>query len=241
MENKVSKMNLLATKSLIKLLFLMSKEKNRLNDDFQNNYALCQEIANKIINDLNISFDVIGAENIPTDASTLITPNHRGFFDILILLSIIDRPTSFATAKELYNVPILKQYIESINCISIDRETSDMDEIKKQMKAMSNSIANGCTVVFPEGCANHYGDEISEFKKGAFVSAPKLDPYIVPTYIDLGKTRNFSQWLVPSEKITVSIGEPFKPSQISDRKLRPEEICEYTQEKVLELKRQITK
>ena len=207
-----------------------------LTEDFSNNYKICHELCTKILNETNAKLLVEGIKNIPSTGSILITPNHISFFDIILLLSIIDRPISFAAAKELYSYPLLNEYIRSLNCVSIDRNTSDYREMKQQLSNINNAIKENGLIVFPEGECS-YNQEINEFKKGAFMNLFKSNTLIVPTYISTPSIIKIGKWTIPKDSISVVFGTPFKVENEFDRKPKSEDIAELTRLKVLELKK----
>lgn len=219
--------------SFIKDLY---KNEKYLNGDMDNNYELTRRACQNLIDRLNISFNVSGVDNIPNENS-LIASNHISFFDIIALVSSIDKSIPFAAAKELMNYPILKNYISSIECVLIDRETDNLKVMKEQLKNMEDTIKNKGLILFPEGeCSYGEFEGLREFKKGGFISVNKNDIQIVPTYIRYKDIYKIGKWILPIEEIDVTFGEPFRPSQITDKKIKTEELAQYTQKKVLELR-----
>lgn len=219
------------------LIGKMIINKRKLSDDIDNNYKICRDISKSIIEKSGVEFLVSGVNNIPDNGSVLIASNHRSFFDIIVLIAAIERTMSFVVADELYNYPFLKEYIDSINCVSVDRETTDPTALKKQLSDMKNRLKDDGLILFPEGKCNYLEDEIDEFKKGGFVAARNCKSIIVPTYIDVSNVTKLGRWVVPKDKIKVTFGNSFMPTDISDKKLSSSDIANYTRYKVLELKR----
>ena len=224
---------------LSSLIIDLKKNEKRLNDDKENNYIVCQEVCKKLIESTNVEHMVIGKENIPKDEPILITSNHTSFYDIFLLVSIIDRYTTFAAAKELMKYPILNKYISSIDCVLIDRTTEDLKYMKEQLLKMENAIKSGGLILFPEGECSYFNGDIKEFKKGGFMAASKLDVKIVPTYINYTDIKKVGKWFIPTKEVQVKFGNSFIPSKISDKRINAKFLSEYTREKVLELKRSI--
>lgn len=224
----------------IDLVYGMLKYRLKLNEDFNNNYMICQKICQHVIKSSGIKLTVNGKENIPAEGSVLIASNHRSFFDIIVLLASIDRAMSFVVAKELCEYPVLKKYIESINCIPVNREETDITKMKAQLRNMSDALQENGLILFPEGACNYFEDEVAEFKKGGFKGAKTHNSAIVPTYINMGKIKNLGRWVIPTEEVTVTFGEAYKMSNNNNELIKPNEIANYTREKVLELKRTST-
>ena len=221
---------------LISLINDFIKNEKYLTDDLENNYRICQEICRNVIYSCDIPLIISGKDNIPKNDSILITPNHTSFFDIFLLISCIDRYIPFAAARELMNYPILNKYIESIDCVLIDRYTKDLNIIKNQLQNIENAINNNGLILFPEGECS-YNDEINEFKKGGFMAASKLNTIIIPTYIDINRIKKIGKWCLPKDQVTITFGEPFKPKDVFKDRINSKKLSEYTRNKVLELKK----
>ena len=65
---------------------------------------------------------VKGLENIPDDQTVLFMANHQSFFDIPLLMSVIDVPKGFIAKKELENWPGISTWMRYIRCIFMDRQ-----------------------------------------------------------------------------------------------------------------------
>lgn len=215
------------------------KNEKNLNDDFNNNYKICQGICKRVVESCNVPVIINGSENIPDEGSLLICSNHTSFYDIFALVSCIDRSMSFAAAKELMKYPLLKKYIKAINCVLIDRKTEDLKAMKSQLQDMEEAIKNGGLILFPEGECSYLDDEIKPFKKGGFMAASKLDTTIVPTYIKMENMKKIGKWYIPTDEVEITFGEPFIPSEVFNGKASAKKVTEYTREKVLELRKKV--
>ena len=91
-----------ATYILLSFIIEMIKNKKNLNDELENNYNVCKNFCQNVVDKSKINYIVNGKENIPDKGPLLIASNHRSFFDILLLISAIDRSMPYAAAKELY-------------------------------------------------------------------------------------------------------------------------------------------
>lgn len=225
-----------STSVFLSLICTLIKYKKYINEDFNNNYDICKTISEKMIKKTGVEFEVIGKENIPEDGPTLVTSNHRSFFDIFSLVYAIDRSMSFAAAKELLSYPLIAKYINSIECVLIDRNTKDLKAMREQLINMENIINKNGLVIFPEGECSYYDTELKEFKKGGFMSTTKSDVSIVPTYIDYESMSKVRKWMIPTGKTTIVFGEPFIPREELGKRVTPLEVANYTRNKVLELK-----
>lgn len=225
-----------ATKSIVSLSWNLIKNKHKLNDNFENNYSLCKKASEKAINNSKVEFLIEGVNNIPKEGPTLIISNHRSFFDIFALVKAIDRPMSFASAIELMNYPVLNKYIKGIECVLIDRNTTDLKKMKEQLLEMEKTIIKNGLILFPEGECSYETDELKPFKKGGFMAATKNNVQIVPTYINYEAMSRVCKWMVPTAKTTIVFGKAFRPKDVFKDRLKAEEVAEYSRNKVLELK-----
>ncbi len=227
------KINLIT--SLLCLVKEMLINFNNLNDDIKNNYDICQKICYQVIQRTHIDLNIINHKNIPVDSNFLLVSNHRSFFDILLLLSTIGQPLGFVAAQELYNIPILKTYMNSLECIAVDRNTESRTKIKKQLNDIYTYLAKKNLILFPEGQCNYANDELLKFKKGCFTKLRDLNIFIVPTYININSFSHIGKWYVPKNKVDISFGEPFRPLDINE-KPTTSELVDYTRKKIIDLK-----
>ncbi|MBU3137847.1 1-acyl-sn-glycerol-3-phosphate acyltransferase [Clostridium gasigenes] len=132
----------------------------------------------KLLKILNVKVNVHGKENLPKDKNVLFIGNHQGNFDIPIYISCIDMPKGFVAKIELTKMAGVKNWMEYMNCIFMDRSS-----IRKAGEAIItgiNSLKSGNSlVVFPEGTRSK-GDKMGEFKAGSFKLATKSKVPIVP-------------------------------------------------------------
>ena len=65
---------------------------------------------------------VKGKENIPTDRAVLFIGNHRSIFYIVLVDTLMIRPTGFLAKKEIAKVPLLNVWIAFIHTLFLDRK-----------------------------------------------------------------------------------------------------------------------
>ena len=197
-------------------LFQMLINRFKLSDDIDRNYSIARGICKRTLNTARITVEGIGSENIPNASAVVIIPNHKSLFDIMALLLTVDRTMSVVAAKEMY-IPVLKKYIDAIDCVQIDRFIKtqvDKKEVVRTQKEISNHLISGhCVTIFPEGRLI-LGDDLGEFKTASFKAPLRTDAYIVPTYIhgSEGINRKGRWFFFPKTHITVTFGKPIKPS-----------------------------
>lgn len=142
-------------------------------------YQIIKDVCNKVNKYAHVKITCTGTENLPKESGFLITPNHQGLFDVLLLADTCDIPVSVVMRKDLENLPILKQVLKALEGKAIDRE--DPRQGMKIIKEMAEEMSNGRNyVIFPEGTRSKNGNIPGEFKGGTFKSAVKVKAPIVP-------------------------------------------------------------
>lgn len=143
---------------------------------------------------------VFGEENIPKDLPVVFMSNHQGNFDIPLLMVYINKFKGFVAKTELKKVPILRIWMEKLNCLFMDRE--DLRQSAKTIIEGIKLIKEGHSlVIFPEGTRSK-GEPMGEFKAGSFKLATKPKVPIVPITI------------VGSYKLMEENGNKIKPADV---------------------------
>ena len=159
----------------------------------------------KLISHINDGFDVKlhveGKENLPEGPFCLF-PNHLSAYDPLVLISILDKPTSFVAKKEVEKQPFIRKCLRVIDGVSIDRK-----KLKQSLQVMlhvENDLKEGNKnwIIFPEGMRNKDPfANVKEFHHGSFRPAFKANIPIVPVAIYgtqrvLKKNTKYKQYLI---------------------------------------------
>lgn len=125
---------------------------------------------------------VKGEENIPKDGAVLFVSNHQSNFDLAVFLGCIHKPKGYIAKIEVLKIPVLKAYMEFMQCIFMDRS-----DFKKSAKAILDGVdilkGGQSLVIFPEGTRSK-GGPVGEFKAGSFKLATKSKVPIIPVTID---------------------------------------------------------
>lgn len=130
---------------------------------------------------MGTTYEVYGKENL-IDGPCLYVANHQSYFDIPLMVQIIDKPIGFVAKKEMKKVPVMGTWVKRINSVFIDREN-----IREALKTISEGIENikkGYSMfIFPEGTRSK-GGPVKDFKKGSLKLATKTGVPIIPITID---------------------------------------------------------
>ncbi|MDX1829602.1 MAG: lysophospholipid acyltransferase family protein [Lutibacter sp.] len=144
-------------------------------------------------------------QSIEKDKSYMFCPNHTSMIDIMVMLSVTNKPFVFVGKKELARIPIFGFFYKR-TCILVDRNNS------KSRKAVFDEarrrLSDGLSVcIFPEGLVP--SDEsiiLSEFKNGAFRLAIEHQIPIVPlTFYDCKKRFSYTFFSGKPGKLRVKI------------------------------------
>lgn len=156
-----------------------------------------------------VTVTVRGRENIPAGRSAVFTPNHQGDYDIPLMLLYLDEPHGLVAKVETKKIPLVRTWMELLDCVFIDR-----DSPRKAMEAMRQAqtmLEQGKSmVVFPEGTRSR-GDQMNEFKAGAFRMACKAGAPVVPVAIDGSyKIMEANHNLMKPAHVTITILPPIE-------------------------------
>ena len=126
-------------------------------------------------------FEVIGTENIPSEANLIIAANHKSNLDPIFVASAVDKKRKMtAIAKEeLFKNKILAKILNKVEIIPINRQNPGLGTIKRILKYIKNDYA---LVMFPEGTRSKT-DDFNNAKAGLSLFATKAKAEIVPCTI----------------------------------------------------------
>ena len=126
-------------------------------------------------------FEVIGAENIPSEGNLIIAANHKSNLDPIFVASAVNKKRKMtAIAKEeLFKNKILAKILNKVEIIPINRQNPGLGTIKRILKYIKNDYA---LVMFPEGTRSKTND-FNNAKAGLSLFATKAKAEIVPCTI----------------------------------------------------------
>ncbi len=165
---------------------------------------------------------VIGLENVPQDRSVLFVPNHRSYFDILLLYKDVTRQTGFLAKKEVNRVPVLNLWVKRLGGLMLDRE--NIREGLKTILAAIENVKNGISMaVFAEGTRGKDGPDtnVAPLHEGSFKISVKSGCPIIPVSITNSSAilEDHFPW-IRSTRVIVEYGAPIDPASLTgdDRK-----------------------
>ncbi len=170
-----------------------------------------------------------GLENIPAAGGVCFVGNHPGIFDILIALSLIDRPFGFTAKKEAAFYPFVGLYVWLLGGVFIDRKSAR--NARRAIEAGVERIRRGgAMIIFPEGTRNR-GHGMLPFRPGAFKLATLADAPIVPVSITGSEDVWESAMRVRGARVRVAFGKPIPTAGLQGDERRA--LVERTQEAIL--------
>lgn len=177
---------------------------------------------------------ILGEENVPKDQPVLYIPNHRSYFDILLIYSRVPGLTGFVAKDSMLKFVLLRDWMKKLYCLFLNRE-NPREGLKTILQGI-DQIKNGVSMcIFPEGTRNK-GDEneLLTFKEGSFKMAEKTGCLIIPVALSNSAAifEEHMPW-IRSTKVVVEYGTPIDP-----KTLTPEEkkhLGAYCREKITEM------
>lgn len=145
-------------------------------------YALIRKIGYHGCKCGNVTVHGYGFDNLPDKSGYIMYPNHQGLFDVMGLVYLNPVPFGVVIKKEAYNVFCLRQLVQTLGGLFMDREDvrqglQIINEVARQVKDGRNFL------IFPEGTRSKNGNKVGEFKSGSFKAATKAKCPIVPIAI----------------------------------------------------------
>ncbi len=128
-----------------------------------------------------VTVDIYGEENIGSVPAVYV-PNHQGNWDVAVLLAYLDKPYGFISKDSISKIPLVRTWMSFMNCVFIDRSNT-REAVRAVSNAASRITQGDSIIIFPEGTRSR-GENMGEFKLGAFKSAIKYDVPIIPVSID---------------------------------------------------------
>lgn len=147
--------------------------------NYEESYRIIQHVTKVANRAGRVTVKAYGLENIPEKNGFIFFPNHQGLYDVLTVLDSCPVPFAFVIKKEMKNVILLKQVIEALGSICIDRE--NIKQSMEVIRQVASEVEGGRNfLIFPEGTRSKNGNTLLEFKGGSFKSAVKAKCPIVP-------------------------------------------------------------
>jgi len=152
--------------------------------------------------------EIIGLENLPKRGCCIVTPNHAGRLEVLLVYYFLDRPDIILLIAEKYRKSAFwSWFAKQVDGIFVDRYNSDFAALREVMRRLN---AGGILVISPEGTRSKSG-KLQEGQQGAAYIAAKSGAPVVP----VGATGTWDKEVYSNirhlrkSNVTVRVGEPY--------------------------------
>ncbi|QTD42194.1 1-acyl-sn-glycerol-3-phosphate acyltransferase [Sporosarcina sp. Te-1] len=166
---------------------------------------------------------VIGKENFPVEGGVLLCANHIDNFDPPVVGITCPRTVHFMAKEELFQAPVLKSILPSVNAYPVKRGMSDREAFRTTLKLLKDGKVVG---LFPEGTRSKTG-ELGKGLAGAGFFALKGNATVMPCAI-VGSYKPFRQ-------LRVVYGKPLDMTEYRERKASAEEVTEVIMDAIRQL------
>lgn len=112
---------------------------------------------------------VVNKKQMDTSGPLVVVCNHMSLLDPIMIFGYSPRDVIFLAKKELFKNKVLAVLLKMMRVVSVDRGQSDIEAIKKILKALK---ANEAVGIFPQGTRCPEG-EVGELQTGAAMIALK--------------------------------------------------------------------
>jgi long-chain acyl-CoA synthetase len=166
---------------------------------------------------------VHGRHNLPAKGPYIISPNHQGYLDPVIVCSALPyrvfKNLFFVGAADYFETPLTKWLARKINLLPVDPDAN----LVSAMQTSAFGLEHGkILMLFPEGERSIDGT-VKRFKKGAPILAQHLGVPIVPVAIrgayelwPRNRSINWRMVLPFGHRVRVSFGEPVRFDATAD-------------------------
>lgn len=120
--------------------------------------------------------------NMPAleDKAYLLVANHKSNWDPLFVSILFPKQVRWMAKRELFEKPILKQILQGVGAISVDRDHGDAKSTIIAMRALKKNEIVG---IFPEGTRVKDVD-YDRAKPGTVLLAARTGTEVLPLYIE---------------------------------------------------------
>ena len=150
----------------------------------------------------NIKHKIEGIENIPNEAS-LIVSKHQSTFETFALYYYL-KDCFFVHKRELYFIPIFGQYLFKSNMVAINRDGGTKTMRKMLDKVKSKLKTGQSIIIFPEGTRKIPGSE-PDYKTGFIGIYNHTKKKILPIALNSGLCWSKHSWILKNGIITIKI------------------------------------
>ena len=186
----MNRLAMMVIKNIFRIPSLYSKlckhAKNPENFTEEEKFALVQKIMQHAVNAGNVTMEIHGRENVPTEGGFVMYSNHQGMFDVVCTVADIPVPMSAVFKQELKDLPLIREIASSLKGLPMDRD--DVRQSLEVIRTVTKEVQAGRNyLIYPEGTRSKNGNVMGEFHHGSFRCAitakcPVLPICVIDTY-----------------------------------------------------------
>ena len=163
-----------------------------------------------------IRYRVLGAERIPRPPFVILA-KHQSAWETLAF-QVIFPPQIWVVKRELLWLPLFGWGLAMLKPIAIDRG-SRARALRQMLEQGRDRLARGfCIVIFPEGTRVAPGEHRGFHAGGAWLAVRCAVP-VLPVAHDAGSVWRRNAFLKRPGTVTVSVGEPIMPDNLTAEEL----------------------
>ncbi len=163
----------------------------------------------KVLITLFTRLEVIGWENLPGQGSLIVTANHAGRMEVLLVFYLIDRQDIILMIAEKYRESAFwRWFARRVNGIFIDRYNADFTALRQVLKRLQDG---GVLTMAPEGTRSSSG-KLQQAHLGAAFLAAKSGVPVIPVGVDgtwddevVSRIKRFKR-----AEVKLRIGKPYR-------------------------------
>lgn len=124
---------------------------------------------------------VTNPEKLPQDRGCILCANHTSMLDVLVLSAALNRQIRYMAKKEVFRIPVVKQFLSALGAYPVDRGGADVQSIKRTISMLENKELIG---IFPQGTRRPAVNPAeTPVKHGVGMIAWHARATVVPVYI----------------------------------------------------------
>ena len=163
-----------------------------------------------------IRYRVLGVERIPRPPF-IILAKHQSAWETLAF-QVIFPPQVWVVKRELLWLPLFGWGLAMLSPIEIDRGSGSR-ALRQMLEQGRERLAQGfCIVIFPEGTRVAPGERREYLPGGAWLAVQTATP-VLPVAHNAGAVWRRNAFLKRPGTVTVSIGEPISPQDLTPQEL----------------------
>ena len=156
--------------------------RNRERYDEEQCYKLAKKVVVRFKKNARIRTISYGEEYLPQDGGYIMYSNHQGRYDAIGIISAHKKPCTVVMDEVRSRLLIVNQFVELLEGVRLSR--TDFRQQVECARTIQNGVEQGRRYIyFPEGGYDKNGNELQDFRPGAFNCVKKAKAPIVPVAI----------------------------------------------------------